>query len=98
MKTLHTSRNLEITYDEATLDLSFIVRFHDESVTGKADGSCPMCGGASNVVLWELEGPDGDSNTVWLTCAQACAERNGEVRWSRPVEFDGHWSGGEPEE
>ena len=54
---------------------------------------CPRCGSQTRVVLWELEGPGGDSNTIWLVCdgEEPCQLDSKPLRWSRPVTFERDW-------
>ena len=93
MGTVHNSTNLTIEFDRSSMHYTLTVRFGEEAIAGQADGGCPRCGEQTRVVLWELEGPGGDSNTIWLVCdSQKQCMLDGEpLRWSRPVTFERDW-------
>lgn len=93
MRTVHNSTNLTIEFDTETCLYTLTVRFDEEAIAGHADGPCPRCGGHTRVVLWELEGPGGESNTIWLVCGgeKPCLLDGEPLRWSRPVTFERDW-------
>lgn len=93
MKTIHQSRNLTIDYDSSTQRYIVTVVFGEETVVGTSAGECPRCHASSHATLWELEGPGGDSNTIWLVCAaDPPCHRDGKLlRWSVSVEFEDDW-------
>ncbi|MBN1947582.1 MAG: hypothetical protein JW797_18080 [Bradymonadales bacterium] len=93
MKPIHSSRNLTIEYDPDTERFQVTVRFNEETIVGYAPAPCPRCGSKSHVSLWELEGPGGDSNLIWLTCAAdpPCLIDDEVLRWSREVIFERDW-------
>jgi hypothetical protein len=93
MRTIHHSRNLTIEFDDDRQLYLFTVRFGDESIAGRAEGHCPRCGSDSEVQLWELEGPGGQANTMWLCCAgdPPCRLDDKVLRWSADVLFERDW-------
>ena len=95
MRTVHNSTNLTIEFDPESFHYTLTVRFDEEAIAGQAEGACPRCGSETRVVLWELEGPGGDSNTIWLVCdsPQQCMLDSKPLRWARPVTFERDWEG-----
>lgn len=93
MPTIHDSKNLSIVYDPEGRRYDVSVTFGGETIAGQAPGECPRCGGPSQVTLWELEGPGGESNTFWLTCASddPCMLDERPLRWSVQVAFEADW-------
>lgn len=90
-ETLHRSENLIISRAGSGNRLSVEIRFPTSSARGVVDASCPRCGRVGKPEQWEIEGPDGRTNTVWLGCPPDY-ECERETRWSRQVAFDG-WTG-----
>lgn len=90
-KTLHRSENLHIFRDGDAAPVHVEIRFSESSTLGSCDGVCPRCGALGKPAYWELEGPDGTQNTIWMGCPDGERERNdacdGEFTWSKTVEF-----------
>lgn len=93
MGTVHNSKNLTIAFDSEAFTYKLTVCFDEESISGYAEGACPRCGAQTRVVLWELEGPGGESNTIWLVCDNkpACMLDGELLRWARGVKFERDW-------
>jgi hypothetical protein len=93
LRTIHASQNLAITYETEARRYLVAVTFAGDTIHGEAPGLCPRCGGPTQVTLWELEGPGGESNTFWLTCAaeEPCLLDGRPLRWSVQVKFEGDW-------
>ncbi len=87
---LYRSENLTVLSTEDGRRLEFEIRFTSSSTRGTAVGVCPRCGKAVRPTHWEIEGPDGTGNTVWMACERADCDGEGEFRWSRAVMF-GPW-------
>ncbi|MFT4702580.1 MAG: hypothetical protein ACI81R_000265 [Bradymonadia bacterium] len=85
--TLHRSENLHIYRDDEDPIVQVEIRFSTSSARGIADGACPRCGNLGKPAFWEMEGPDGKQNTVWLNCPQP-SECEDEFTWSRTVTFE----------
>lgn len=84
-KTLHRSENLHIFREESDPTVFAEIRFSSSQTRGKCDGTCPRCGKAGKPAFWELEGPDGGQNTLWMNCdAGVCDD---DFSWSRTVQF-----------
>ena len=88
---IYRSRNLKIAFEADSGEYAFTLRFHGETATGRVRAGCPLCHGPSAPAFWEIEGPDGDANTVWLTCTSGCAAKGTTDRWSREIEFSTGW-------
>lgn len=89
-ETLHRSENLIIANPDGSTQLTVEIRFPSSSVRGTVEASCPRCGKVGKPEQWEIEGPEGRTNTMWLGCRPDYhCER--ETRWSRQVAF-GDWS------
>ncbi len=87
-QTVHRSENLIIQRESGSTELSIELRFPSAIARGKAEGSCPRCGSPGHPEQWEVDGPEGTRNTVWLSClAESCGQ---DFRWTRPVSF-GDW-------
>lgn len=93
MRTVHTTKNLTINFDEVDKVFVLTVRFDEDAISGRADGECPRCKGPTRPVLWELEGPGSNGNTIWLVCdtKPACMLDGEPLRWSRDVSFERDW-------
>lgn len=90
--TLHRSENLTIARSEDGKRLEFEIRFSSSSARGDADGICPRCGKPGRPTHWEIEGPDGRGNTVWMRCTgEQCVEADEPFLWSQTVTFDDGW-------
>lgn len=89
-ETLHRSENLILFRASGQTEVQVEIRFPTTSARGVFDSACPRCGSPGQPEQWEIEGPDGRTNTVWLKCdpANGCTR---ETRWSRQVTFSG-WS------
>ena len=90
---IHDSRNLSIDYQPDRARYEVTVRFGDDAIRGHAPAQCPRCGSKSHISLWELEGPGGETNTMWLICAgePACLLDDEPLRWSTQVDFQADW-------
>jgi hypothetical protein len=86
-ETLHRSENLTISRATGETNTLVEIRFSTSTVRGSFDSACPRCGSPGHPEQWELEGPQGRTNTVWLRCTpeDGCSR---ETRWSRQVKFD----------
>jgi hypothetical protein len=92
---MHRSENLHITWDAETRRWEIEIRFPSSIARGSASGVCPRCGGGSRVEHWQLEGPDGLTNTLSLECGTdpCCqATEGGIFRWRQTAVFRDGWS------
>lgn len=85
--TLHRSENLHIYRDDSEPEVQVEIRFSESVTHGTCDGTCPRCGALGKPAYWELEGPDGSQNTIWMSCNEGpnCSE---DTNWSRTVDFE----------
>ncbi len=89
-QTLHRSDNLLMTRSAGASTVQVELRFPTSMSKGEFDSACPRCGLPGKPEQWEIEGPDGRSNTVWLGCTADCGNQR-DSRWSRSVEFTKGW-------
>lgn len=90
-KNIHRSENLLITYLQAEQALEFEIRFSTSYARGRCDARCPRCKNPVVPNRWEIEGPDGTSNTVWFECKELIGDGEpcgSEMHWVRQIEFD----------
>ena len=90
-QTLHRSQNLIIARGEEPNELTIEIRFPTSMARGHSTSDCPRCGVPGVPEQWEIEGPDGRSNLIWLGCAAVCSGKR-DTRWSRTVTFDDGWT------
>lgn len=90
-ETLHRSDNLLMTREPGSTEIDVEIRFPTSLARGSAESGCPRCGKPGKPEQWEIEGPDGRLNTIWLGCdCESTTERD--TRWSRSVTFRGGWT------
>lgn len=92
--TLHRSENLIILRAEDGQRLEVEIRFSTSVARGGCDGKCPRCGAPGRPGHWELEGPDGRGNTMFLSCNDEGACRYPDDRtfnWTQEVVFPDGW-------
>lgn len=87
----HRSENLTIAVSDDGRKLEVEIRFSTSSARGLSDAVCPRCGATGRPTHWELEGPDGGGNTIWMSCNSATCVASGTPHWSRPVVFAEGW-------
>lgn len=85
-QTLHRSENLHIYREPTGSEVYAEIRFSASLTRGTCDGTCPRCGKLGKPAFWELEGPDGNQNTLWMNCDPSGCEE--EFTWSRTVRFE----------
>jgi len=93
-ETIHSSENLVIKRMPDTRRLEVTIRFSTSYAKGMVDATCPRCGSFGRPSHWELEGPDGGGNMMWLKCDpdRDCAEENaGDASWTQRVDFSAGW-------
>ncbi len=83
---LHRSENLSIMRTEELCEIRIEIRFTNSSTDGFVQVACPKCGHPGMIKHWEVEGPDGSQNTVWLNCHnERCS--GDDFTWSKTVTF-----------
>lgn len=87
---VHRSENLTIQVSEDGRKLEYEIRFSSSSARGTSDALCPKCLTTGRALHWEIEGPDGQGNTVWMVCENEDCDGGG-FRWTRPVTFVDGW-------
>ncbi len=85
--TMHRSENLHIYRDDDAAEILIELRFSESASHGRCDGVCPRCGKLGKAAYWELEGPDGTQNTLWLSCNEG-PNCDADSNWSKTVDFD----------
>jgi hypothetical protein len=91
---LHRSENLTILRGREPRTLEVEIRFSHSLARGTCDSTCPRCGRLGNPSHWELEGPDGTGNTMWLVCRdpETCGRNDGPgTSWTQSVTFAKGW-------
>ena len=91
-RTIHRSENLAISIPDDDNKLEVEIRFTSSSAKGHCDRTCPRCGTGGEPAHWEIEGPDGANNTMWLSCPNKddCPgnRRDDGYTWMRDVTFE----------
>lgn len=89
-KNIYRSENLLVTYIEADQALQFEIRFSTSYTRGRCDARCPRCKNPVSPARWEVEGPDGTSNTVWFECRETLNGKEPcgrDLHWVRQIAF-----------
>lgn len=90
-QTLHRSDNLLFSRVNGETSVYVELRFPTSMVRGEFDSACPRCSKPGKPEQWEIEGPDGRTNSVWLSCDSECTTER-DTRWSRTVSFKEGWT------
>lgn len=92
--TLHRSENLHLWRSSDGRRIDVEIRFGVTYARASATAVCPSCGGVARPHHWELEGPDGTNNTLWMHCdaTPPCKGSDGrDLGWTTNAAFGDGW-------